>query len=124
MREQNRFYGRADALDLGAFDLELIEEFFELIFSHFSLQFLKPELSDLRQIFVGLFLIQQLIPLGAPTLIPRFAVVSILKTLRLLFRPPLARLDILKERGFSSGDSAGAQSGQNKYDESKRVIYD
>src|SRR5262245_35378616 len=96
VREQSRFYGRDYALDLGVIDLELIEEFIELSLFRFGFQLLKLELSDLPQILVGLFLIQQFIPLGAPSLVPRFAVVLLLKPSRCVFRPPPVRLDLLK----------------------------
>src|SRR5215831_6911321 len=96
VREQGRFYGRDYAIDLGVIDLELIEEFFELSLSRLGFQPLKLKLSDLPQIFVGLFLIQQFIPLGAPSLDPRFAVALLLKQSRRLFRPPPVSLDLLK----------------------------
>src|SRR6266545_4936820 len=95
VREQSRFYGRHYALDLGVIDLELIEEFDELSPSRFGFQLLKPELSDLRQVFVGLFLIPQFIPLGAPSLAPRFAVVLFLKPSRRFFRLMPAGFDFL-----------------------------
>src|SRR5262245_5249598 len=96
MREQSRFYAGHYALDLGVIDLELIEEFLELSLSRFGFQLLKPKLPDLRQVFVGLFLTQHLIPLGTPAPILRVAVVLLLKSARLFFRLPLARSDILK----------------------------
>src|SRR5262245_6653858 len=98
VRKQSRFYGRDYALDLGVIDLELIEEFVELSLSRCGFQLLKLELSDLPQIFVGLFLVQQFIPLGAPSLAPRFAVVLLLKQSRRFFRPPIVGLDLLKYR--------------------------
>src|SRR5215470_4300795 len=58
VREQSRFYRGHYALDLGVIDLELIEEFPELNLSRFGFQLLKLKLPDLRQVFVGLFLIQ------------------------------------------------------------------
>src|SRR5262245_28075621 len=96
VREQSRFYGGHYAFDLGVIDLELIEEFLELSLSRFGFQLLKLKLPDLRQVFEGLFLIQQFIPLGAPSLAPGFTVVLLLKSARRFFRLPLARLDILK----------------------------
>src|SRR5262249_37837947 len=90
VREQSRFYGRHYALDLSVIDLELIEEFVELILSRFGFQLLNLELPDLRQVFVGLFLIPQFIPFGAPSLAPRFAVVLLMKPSRRFFRPTLA----------------------------------
>src|SRR5262245_34349366 len=95
VREQSRFYGRDYALDLGAIDPELTEEFFELSLSRLGFQLLKPEPLDLRQIFVSLFSIPQFIPLGAPSLVPRFAVVLLLKPSRRFFRPPQAGLELL-----------------------------
>src|SRR5262245_487794 len=96
VREQSRFYGRHYALDLGVIDFELIEEFIELILSRCGFQLLKPELSDFRQVFVGLFLIPQFIPLGAPSLAPRFSVVLLLKPSRRFFRLTPAGSDFLK----------------------------
>src|SRR5262245_32670962 len=96
VRKQSRFYGRHYALYLGVIDLELIEEFLELSLPRFGFQLLKLKLPDLRQVFVGLFLIQQFIPLGVPSPILRFVVVLLLNSARHFFRLPLARLDILK----------------------------
>src|SRR5262249_45649046 len=96
VREQSRFYGRHYALDLGVIDFELIEEFAELSLSRFGFRLLKIEPPDFRQVFVGLFLIPQFTPLGAPSLAPRLAVIPLLKQSRRFFRLPLTRLDILK----------------------------
>src|SRR5262245_23908154 len=96
VREQSRFYGGHYALDLGLIDLELIEEFPELNLSRFGFQLLKLKLPDLRQVFVGLFLIQELIPLGAPSPFLRFVVVLLLKSARRFFRLTMAPLDISK----------------------------
>src|SRR5262245_23408242 len=96
VREQSRFYGRHYALDLGVIDLEPIEEFVELVLFCYGFQLLKPELSDLRQFFVSLFLIPQFIPLGAPSFAPRSAVVLLLKPSRRFFRLTPAGFDFLK----------------------------
>src|SRR5262245_28150532 len=96
VREQSRFYGRHYALDLGVIDFELIEEFVELSLSRFGFQLLKIELPDFRQVFVSLFLILQFIPLGAPSLAPRLAVIPLLKQSRRFFRLLLTLLDIVK----------------------------
>src|SRR5262249_48062425 len=96
---------------------------------------------DLREIFVGLFQIPQLISLGAPSLIPSIAVELLLKPLRRIFRLPTARLHLfdswgvrnrmpaLKEklqcRGLSRfANNAGSQSGKNEEWNGQREIYE
>jgi hypothetical protein len=75
-------------------DFVLDEKLIELILPR---QLLKLEVSDLRQIFVCLFQIPEIISLGPPLLVPGFAVVLLFKLPRGGISLPAARSYFLKE---------------------------